>query len=421
MTVSYTNNTMTAVRQAGAAGTAGHAPVVGGPAPAPQFDVNQFLQGLLGAFGQGLGRDIRFGAQPQPQPQLPALPQPGAVAPPAAAPGPRVPGAPAAQQDQFLRFRLQQLQEELSRPFPQPGSVTLQRHVEGRGRGRNYKQTFGPGAHGRLAKGGSWLLREWSGVNVSPNTKLLAFRGRNFTGDTRVFGPGFHNFHRIGWADNDSPESGVVLPNVEFDGPIEAAADLLPRAASPAGGCIIDATNYQSHPAVRAFTSFIDRVISLMQGATPLVRKYESRKNQVLQAVTNNVIQNQAACRARPQQPQPRPQPPQQVPQQVQQQVQQQPPVACPTNRFFRGKCVPQSALPCPTGRFNAAVDRTGTPFFDEETGEYRIWCMRGPRREQIMTRIGRGMYMRQPAITPYRGGVGTRRILRRGAWRNRH
>lgn len=83
---------------------------------------------------------------------------------------------------------------------------------------------------------------------------------------------------------------------------------------------------------------------------------------------------------------------------------------ACPSGQYFRNKCIPQHALPCPTGKFNAKVDMDGVPLKDKRTGLYKIWCMKGPRKEDIITQIAPGFLMRQPAITPYPGFTGRRR-----------
>lgn len=239
-------------------------------------------------------------------------------------------GGPNVQELQIARRFADQnakrLIAQLQAPFPQAGTINLERHWGGRGQGRNYSAQFGPGAHANMIVS-NWS-NQYSTLTVPPNTRFIAFRGPNFTGDRTEFGPGTHNLHAfchniqpgraanleefLGirqpgaaaapavqpaacWADENGPKSGLVVPDVDVQARVQDAMAQIKALASPDNGCYINVTNYETSPVVRAFVSFLDRVIAIFQGS-PLVTEYQLAKQQILADLARVVIANQGVC-----------------------------------------------------------------------------------------------------------------------------
>lgn len=393
------------------------------------FNALQNLFGMLGGGGGGVPAPAwgaqaapTWGAQAAPQPPSwmppPAVPsapwQPGLPGPAAPQPGPTPPwggGGGAgysgggqsfeisralAQRDaQQLLADVQQALQQLQAPAAQ--AVRLDRWEDRRDHGfmgdkpnrtKQFNTTFNSADIYDMVRS----------IEVPPGVQLIGFSGENLTGSMRRFGPGVHHA---------TVRSGVVLPDVNIDALVDRLVQGVASLATPQNGCLINASNYRNDPLVTALGQFLDAVAAKFG---PAGQQYLSKKQQVLGDIANNVISNWQACQAaqsggaprptpapapgpRPQQPMPLPGPEGQA--------------ACPSNTFFRGKCVPQNQVPCPT-QFNASVDIRGIPVRDKITGQYKIWCMRPRVSEQIVTQIAPGHYMRQPKITPY-GGVGRR------------
>lgn len=214
-------------------------------------------------------------------------------------------GGPVSPEDLRINRALAQrevdnLVTELTKPFPQAGTVTLKRHLAGRGAGGNYEGSAGPGAHAGLGRApGDWMLAQWSELTVPPGTRLIAFRNSHFTGDRLELGPGWHDLHALGWADAYGPKSGVVMPDVQAQQTIERAIRAIIALSSPQNGCLITAANYDSHPAVQALVRYMDRVIASV-GNSPLAADYEREKFRLLADLARGVLANQQACAAKP-------------------------------------------------------------------------------------------------------------------------
>ena len=225
-----------------------------------------------------------------------------------------------AQDDMELRIQKQialrdatELESQLKRPFPPAGSIRLGRHPRATPMTvlslfnvgspltigtANYQQDFGPGAHGQLCRRGTWLCSAWSTLNVPSGTKQVAYQGMGYTGVRKDFGPGFHDLHKVGWADANAPKSGVVMPTYDFDGMIDRATKLIGGLGSPKKGCLINQQNFKTFGVVQALYAFIDRLISSYFKGTPFEAYYNGKKRDVENKLLSDILANQKACAA---------------------------------------------------------------------------------------------------------------------------
>ena len=197
---------------------------------------------------------------------------------------------------------LQALVGQLQQALPTANSITIFRHTGGGGSGKNYSTSLGPGAHPVLHSSrnpNNWMLKEYSRVIVRPGTRLIAWQNTNFSGKTLALGPGDHNLFQYGWNDKKGPKSGVIIPDVDFESLINAAAQKIVDLSSPQNGCLIDARSFQggqiTHPALTALMGFLDKVIAITQGS-PMGQKYQTMKATLPGQIAQGVLANMQVC-----------------------------------------------------------------------------------------------------------------------------
>ena len=212
------------------------------------------------------------------------------------------------------------IEKDLKRPFPAAGTIRLERHVPSAapktpfksmfagapqqtgGPGTlgtyNHKHSFGPGPHSRLCIGGDWLCTLWSMLFVPKGTKLVAFRGKGFSGAQKTFGPGYYNLHSMGWADANAPKSGIVMPNIDLDGMVDKAVTMIGGLASPAKGCLITQQNFKTFGVVQALYGFIDRLVATYYKGTPYEGVYQTKRRDLENKLLNDILANQGVCGA---------------------------------------------------------------------------------------------------------------------------
>lgn len=223
----------------------------------------------------------------------PTAPAANTAARPFAAVSPCPPG-PAAGSEQF-RFaayyaqrQVQDLILKLQRPWAQAGTATTHRWPDGKDRGLmgdqpNRKHKMNPGSHPDIS-----TYDRTRRLDVPQGTRVYLWAGKNFKGQRfGPYGPGRHNIPNV--------KSGLVTPDLDIDEMIRMALAQLKTLSCPANGCLINAGNYETHPAVVAFVQFLDRVIALY-GNTSLARDMEMKKTQLLADLARGVIASQSVC-----------------------------------------------------------------------------------------------------------------------------
>lgn len=219
--------------------------------------------------------------------------QPNAQASPYGAISPCPPG-PAAGSEQF-RFAayyaqrsVQDLILKLQRPWSQAGTATTHRWEDGKDHGfmgdkPNRKHHMNPGSHPDIA-----THDRTRRLDVPQGTRAYLWEGKNFQGQRfGPYGPGRHNIPNV--------KSGLVTPDLDIDEMIRMALAQLQTLSCPANGCVINASNYETHPAVVAFVQFLDRVIALY-GRTSLAQELEQKKTQLLANLARGVLASQGVC-----------------------------------------------------------------------------------------------------------------------------
>jgi len=222
---------------------------------------------------------------------------------PTAAPAKAMTAMEFAVAKQVAQRELNALVSQLQRQWPEATGMTLYRHTSSGGSGKNYTSPISQGVWPVLhhtKNPNDWMLKEYSRAVVRPGTKAIVWQNLNFSGPTMELKPGDHNLSNYGWNDRKGPKSGVILPDVNFDGIINQIAQKIVDLASPANGCVIDASSFQggqvNHPAMAALMAFLDKVIVLVQGS-PLAQKYQTLRATLPAQVAAGVLSNMEACK----------------------------------------------------------------------------------------------------------------------------